>query len=148
MSRVIMAHAEKLAEEVKVLTARIHDLESALSSRDGASHPLLQGRDSQRDEIDALYEKGLNEVSDAIGSLSIGSDGQAKYYGETAGSEVWSYPILVCYLDIHLEDSTLEASCPSVDRLLLTLYPAKLAIQEDESYRKNAQRSRPSFGAP
>ncbi len=93
-----MAHAEKLAEEVKVLTARIHDLESALSSRDGASHPLLQGRDSQRDEIDALYEKGLNEVSDAIGSLSIGSDGQAKYYGETAGSEVWSYPILVCIL--------------------------------------------------
>ncbi|KAK0488806.1 hypothetical protein IW261DRAFT_1327039 [Armillaria novae-zelandiae] len=82
-----MAHAEKLAEEVKVLTARIHDLESALSSRDGASHPLLQGRDSQRDEIDALYEKGLNDVSDAIGSLSIGSDGQAKYYGETAGSE-------------------------------------------------------------
>ncbi|PBK60443.1 hypothetical protein ARMSODRAFT_966033 [Armillaria solidipes] len=86
-NKVIMAHAEKLAEEVKVLTARIHDLESALSSRDGASHPLLQGRDPQRDEIDALYEKGLNEVSDAIGSLSIGSDGQAKYYGETAGSE-------------------------------------------------------------
>ncbi|KAK0457651.1 uncharacterized protein EV420DRAFT_1546715 [Desarmillaria tabescens] len=84
---VIMAHAEKLAEEVKVLTARIHDLEDALSSRDGASHPLLQGRDPQRDEIDALYEKGLQEVSDAIGSLAIGSDGQAKYYGETAGSE-------------------------------------------------------------
>lgn len=82
-----MAHAEKLAEEVKVLTARIHDLEGALSSRDGAAHPLLQGRDPQRDEIDALYEKGLQDVSDAIGSLSIGSDGQAKYYGETAGSE-------------------------------------------------------------
>lgn len=40
------------------------------------------------------------------------------------------------YLDIHLEDSTLEASCPSVDRLLLTLYLAKPAIQEEESVQE------------
>lgn len=84
-----MAHAEKLAEEVKVLTARIHDLEGALSNQaNGDCHPLLQSRDSQRDEIDILYETGLHEVSDAIGSLAIGQDGQAKYHGETAGSEV------------------------------------------------------------
>ncbi|KAF8920617.1 fungal-specific transcription factor domain-containing protein [Mucidula mucida] len=87
-NKVIMAHAEKLAEEVKVLTARIRELEGALSGQaNGESHPLLQTRDSQREEIDALYEKGLHEVSEAIGSLAIGQDGQAKYHGETAGSE-------------------------------------------------------------
>lgn len=84
-----MAHAEKLAEEVKHLTARIHELEGALSQQaNGETHPLLQPRDPQREEIDALYEKGLHEVSEAIGSLAIGQDGQAKYHGETAGSEV------------------------------------------------------------
>ncbi|KIY70299.1 hypothetical protein CYLTODRAFT_371232 [Cylindrobasidium torrendii FP15055 ss-10] len=87
-NKVIMAHAEKLAEEVKHLTSRIHELESALSQQsNGDTHPLLQPRDNHHEEVEALYETGLNEVSEAIGTLSIGKDGQARYHGETAGSE-------------------------------------------------------------
>jgi hypothetical protein len=40
-------------------------------------------------DFPAVYEEAaLSEVSSAIGSLSIASDGRAKYHGETAGSEV------------------------------------------------------------
>lgn len=73
-----MAHAEKLTDQVKSLTLKVQQLEAALAqAKDMAisSETQASGRD-------------INDVSKAIGSLSIGSEGQARYHGESAGSEV------------------------------------------------------------
>jgi len=96
LSRVLMAHAQRLAEQVKVANARIKELECALSEaqlqtgREG-SHPLLQlnnMNDTETSSLETIFDDGIPEISEAIGSLSIGSDGKAKYHGESAGSEV------------------------------------------------------------
>ncbi|KAF9005897.1 fungal-specific transcription factor domain-containing protein [Cyathus striatus] len=86
-NKVLMAHAQKLSEQVKTLTARVHELEAALAQTQSKAedpHPLLQSTASPTQNDD--YED-LKDVSEAIGSLSIGTDGQAKYHGESAGSE-------------------------------------------------------------
>jgi hypothetical protein len=75
-----MAHAEKLSEQVKALTQRVHQLEAALAQAKNEAT-------SSPSQITA-QDVSIHEVSKAIGSLSIGSDGQAKYHGESAGSEV------------------------------------------------------------
>jgi hypothetical protein len=89
-----MAHAQKLTEQVKSLTSRVHELETALrgtsNSGQSSSHVLLSdastlaGGDAAHEEEDDIYE--------AIGSLSIGLDGQTKYHGESASSEVSRIP--------------------------------------------------------
>ncbi|KAF8737756.1 hypothetical protein AX14_012328 [Amanita brunnescens Koide BX004] len=76
-NKVLMAHAEKLTDQVKSLTLKVQQLEAALAqAKDMAisSETQASGRD-------------INDVSKAIGSLSIGSEGQARYHGESAGSE-------------------------------------------------------------
>ncbi|KAH7914825.1 fungal-specific transcription factor domain-containing protein [Hygrophoropsis aurantiaca] len=99
-NKVLMAHAQRLTEQVRSMADRIKELESALeesqrSGHDGSGeHPLLQGQNLQvtdvsnsLPELQTLFDQEVHEVSDAIGSLSIGLDGQAKYHGESAGSE-------------------------------------------------------------
>lgn len=96
-----MAHAQRLTEQVKAKNTRIQELEKALSEAQGrsggeSSHPLLQSgagknpTDFEFPQLETIYDddEGLRTVSDAIGSLAIGLHGKAKYYGETAGSEV------------------------------------------------------------
>ncbi|KAK2463713.1 hypothetical protein APHAL10511_004464 [Amanita phalloides] len=74
-----MARAEKLSEEVKALTLKVQQLEAALAQeKDDAITPQIQI---------PRHETSVNEVLKAIGSLSIGSDGQTRYHGESAGSE-------------------------------------------------------------
>jgi hypothetical protein len=82
-----MAYAQRLADQVKVMFARVQQLEHALAQATGEnkSHPLLSVDSA---EFENWWDSSLTNVSDAIGSLSIGSDGRAKYHGETAGSEV------------------------------------------------------------
>lgn len=95
-----MAQAQRLNEQVKTANGRIRDLEQALSEMqsrvgDGILHPLLK-RDAGKDpakiefsDFETIYDDdAIHEVSDAIGSLAIGTDGKAKYHGETASSEV------------------------------------------------------------
>ncbi|KAF8636428.1 hypothetical protein AX17_003610 [Amanita inopinata Kibby_2008] len=79
-NKVLMAHAEKLSEQVKALTTRVQELESALaqSKNEGA---ISQAQTAVQESTE------IHEVSKAIGSLAIGSEGQAKYHGESAGSE-------------------------------------------------------------
>jgi hypothetical protein len=92
-----MAHAQTLAEQLKSANARIKVLEDALSKAQTGGegqHPLLQGAaaknadDTDTSVLKTIYDDDIHEVSDAIGSLSIGLDGKARYHGETAGSEV------------------------------------------------------------
>lgn len=79
-----MAQAQKLSEQVKTLHARVRELEIALASS--------RSSDERDDAFCSARELGLSDgveaVSEAIGSLSLGIDGQAKYHGESAGSEV------------------------------------------------------------
>ncbi|KAI0060962.1 hypothetical protein BV25DRAFT_1870945 [Artomyces pyxidatus] len=93
-NKILMAHAQRLTEQVKTMNARILELEAALKNTQGSgeSHPLLRdsgGQDPLADisDLEAKFEADLEQVSDTIGSLSITWDGKTKYYGETAGAE-------------------------------------------------------------
>lgn len=95
-----MAHANRLTEQVKILTKRVHELESALASR-GQYRPEDHSRVDNVSAEDWTQE--IQGVSDTIGTLSIGVNGQIKYHGESAGSEVsdakWCYDkSLKCFL--------------------------------------------------
>ena len=90
-----MAHAERLTQQVKTMSARIKELEGALAQTQGSAqpHPLLKdidGRDGGAivSELETTFAAEMEEVAETIGSLSIGLDGKARYHGETAGSEV------------------------------------------------------------
>ncbi|KAK1227215.1 hypothetical protein PQX77_009849 [Marasmius sp. AFHP31] len=89
-NKVLAAHAQKLAEQVKTLSARVRELEAILAEGSNANpsrHLMNDPRSNSTTEIDALYEKGFQVVSESMGSLSIGSEGQANYHGESAATE-------------------------------------------------------------
>ncbi|KNZ76146.1 hypothetical protein J132_11368 [Termitomyces sp. J132] len=78
-----MAQAQKLSEQVKFLHARVRELEAALAM----SRVSEERDDGFRADHEAGQADCVDAVSEAIGSLSLGVDGQAKYHGESAGSE-------------------------------------------------------------
>ncbi|KAG2145129.1 hypothetical protein DEU56DRAFT_194357 [Suillus clintonianus] len=97
-NKVLMAHAQRLSEQVKSMTARIKELEEALdesqkSNRSGSeSHPLLQTPSQSNElvelpELLTIYDDEVHDVSESIGSLSIDVNGRTKYHGESVGSE-------------------------------------------------------------
>lgn len=92
--RVLMAHAQRLEVEVKVMRSKVKQLEEALASARASGG---------RDETDIFSPSSppmpgafedVEEVAESIGSFSIGSDGAGKYHGRFAGSEV---RYLMCY---------------------------------------------------
>lgn len=97
-NKVLMAHAQRLSEQVKTMTGRIKELEEALhksqkSNRGGSEpHPLLQTPSQSREyaelpELRTIYDEEVHDVSESIGSLSIDVNGRTKYHGESVGSE-------------------------------------------------------------
>ncbi|KAA1468819.1 hypothetical protein DENSPDRAFT_834268 [Dentipellis sp. KUC8613] len=92
-NKVLMAHAQKLSQQVKSMSARIKELEQALAeTQAGTVHPLLrelhgQGAAGGADASGEVPPEDVDALSDVVGSLSIGSDGRSKYHGETAGAE-------------------------------------------------------------
>ena len=79
---MLLAHSQKLGEHVKSLQNRVRELEAALAaSRD--DHPLLQPEQLPGSSTD----DDVQRVTNAIGMLSIGADGQARYQGDSAQSE-------------------------------------------------------------
>jgi len=112
--RVLMAHAEELSDQVKQLSSRVQELEQMLQMQaqlsnsakpeqiEPQSRPLKPGspanldnyheaiRNSSPETIeDSLrYGAEVKHVTDRIGSLAIGQEGQMRYRGETAGAEV------------------------------------------------------------
>ncbi|KAF9268994.1 hypothetical protein L218DRAFT_916484 [Marasmius fiardii PR-910] len=103
--KVLAAHTQKLAGQVNSLTARVRELENALGENsNGGEIYLYDPRvNSPAGDDHAFYEKGLQAVSESMGSLSIGSEGQANYHGESAATE---------YLKelLPLEEETFEAT--------------------------------------
>jgi len=91
-----MARAQRLTEQVKTMSSRIKQLETALANAENGSLALAalgDGPDSQGSLQDCEpneYEGELDGVSKSMGSLAINSEGKAQYYGATAGPEVRS----------------------------------------------------------
>ena len=92
-----MAHAQRLTEQVKTMSARIKQLEAALADAQIGPLPLaalgdepaVSRRSSQEGEsIDVKHEGDMDTMSKGLGSLAIDGEGKAQYYGETAGAEV------------------------------------------------------------
>ncbi|SRR6266851_4823273 len=97
-----MAHAQRLSEQVKTMSARIKQLEAALEDAQIGPLPLVAIGDelavpqcslSDGELIDVKYEGDLDNVSQSLGSLAIDGEGKAQYYGETAGAEVRFLPL-------------------------------------------------------
>lgn len=115
--RVLMAHAQELSKQVKQLTLRVRELEELLEMRaphllkmkvtkqepaeslmqsieqesflelenpQDASSPATPEQHEHHEE-DETEVKGITE---GLGSLAIGQDGQMRYRGVTAGAEV------------------------------------------------------------
>ena len=111
-----MARVAELSEQVKYLNFRVQELEqmlqtqAQLSNMDPTeqeqtkpqSHPLEPGssaeldnhHEAQPDSPPETIKESLGHgtevkhVTDCIGSLAIGQEGQMRYRGETAGAEV------------------------------------------------------------
>ena len=92
-----MAHAQRLTEQVKTMSARIKQLEAALADAQIGPLPLAAFGDGQAvpqrlsqdgEPIDVKREGDMDNMSKGLGSLAIDGEGKAQYYGETAGAEV------------------------------------------------------------
>ncbi len=98
-----MAHAQRLTEQVKTMSARIKQLETALAHAQNGSLPLPAfgddslSQDSLQDSEsnNVKFEGDVESVSKSLGSLAIDGEGKAQYYGETAGAEVRYLPLYV-----------------------------------------------------
>ncbi|KAF7985494.1 hypothetical protein HWV62_5284, partial [Athelia sp. TMB] len=71
---LLAERAQRLAASVQAARAQVAALEAALAP----GHPLLQPAPADAD-VDA--------VAEALGSVSLGAGGKARYYGESAGAE-------------------------------------------------------------
>ncbi|KAI6125436.1 fungal-specific transcription factor domain-containing protein [Pisolithus croceorrhizus] len=96
-NKVLMAHAQRLTDQVKTMAEKIKQLEQALADAeerpDSTKQAPTLGESSRvsdgSHDIHALFdaEGHIHEATDALGSLSIGQFGQVRYHGESAGSE-------------------------------------------------------------
>lgn len=96
-NKVLMAHAQRLTDQVKSMAEKIKQLEQALANAEERSDSTKQtptlGESSRLSDgppdIHELFdtEGHIHEATDALGSLSIGQFGQVRYHGESAGSE-------------------------------------------------------------
>jgi hypothetical protein len=87
-----MAHAQKLSEQVKSLTLRVRELEIALRTKSNDDTGGTQLLSALTVDTEVAFEDDLSNMSEAIGSVSLGQDGQARYHGESAGAEVGRFP--------------------------------------------------------
>lgn len=75
---------------MKDAQARVEELQERLKATlsTGGSHPLLQSGTLAPPADDLQLYNNDSDLSEAMGSLLIDPDGNAKYHGESAGSEV------------------------------------------------------------
>jgi hypothetical protein len=84
------------------MAERIRQLEDALaSSQSGFSnevHPLLREEphskyNSENANVPAIPKQSVEQIIDALGTMSIGKQGEGKYFGRSAGTEASFIPI-------------------------------------------------------
>jgi hypothetical protein len=87
--------ASQLREKTAAMAERIHQLEEALTLAHAKTsteiHSLLipneDGGGEHSSDTQGL-SSSQNDVIDAFGTLSIGSDGRSKYHNQSAGADV------------------------------------------------------------
>lgn len=125
---------DRLTDDIEAAKLRVKQLETALRPTEAhlvgdETHPLP----SEQVSSDGLaahetFDDGTGDLTDAIGAISIAGDGKAKYYGETASSEVRSQPPTIWKFTIlhTVSTRTGEIQCQSVidpdafDNLIIT----------------------------
>ncbi|KAJ8523464.1 hypothetical protein ONZ45_g55 [Pleurotus djamor] len=121
-TRFVLADTGQLHAKIAEMGRRIRELEDALaifqSSISSETHPLLSEDllkvkfypDRLQDSVvDVKSEHTLDSI-DALGTLTIGDSGEAKYFGRSAGSET-----------LFLAGAELDAAADDVDRNLPTI---------------------------
>ncbi|EPQ55291.1 hypothetical protein GLOTRDRAFT_138885 [Gloeophyllum trabeum ATCC 11539] len=124
--RSIYADKEALQQKIEQLCHRIQDLEDAIramhSKTSSENHPLLSEQllsikvtDRLLEGTDSPYpglpppEESLDSVNDAFGTLTIGDDGRAKFFGRSAGPEI-------LFQGLRSEDDSADGASPSSQR--------------------------------
>lgn len=105
--RFVLSDTDELHQKITEMSQRIRQLEDALgllqSNISSEKHPLLRdellmikyGPEQQlTDDLDPPGNP-IFEPMEAFGTLTIGDDGETRYFGASAGSEVCSTFILI-----------------------------------------------------
>lgn len=97
-NRSALAGSAQLQTKVIEMSERIRQLESALASSQSISpdevHPLLKEEllsikhVSENVDVSAVPQQSVEQIIDALGTMSIGKSGEGKYFGRSAGTEV------------------------------------------------------------
>lgn len=129
-NKVLMAHAQRLTDQVKTMAEKIKQLEQALAERSNATkHPPTLGESSRVSDgphdIHALFdsEGHIHEATDALGSLSIGQFGQVRYHGESAGSEYFQQLLTPNNISRPASTSPRDLDLPAEITELCNAYP-------------------------
>ncbi|KAF6760882.1 fungal-specific transcription factor domain-containing protein [Ephemerocybe angulata] len=98
-TRFILADTDQLHRKISEMSTRIRQLEDALAilqaSVSEERHPLLSdehlklkfGGEALEHKPEPPTPSGTKDVIDALGTLALGEDGNATYFGRSAGSE-------------------------------------------------------------
>lgn len=104
LDRFILADTEQLHRKISEMSERIRQLEDTVAIfQAGVSnerHPLLRddlltikfGPEVRRTVDEEHTRETLSQAIDALGTLTIGSHGETKYFGRSGGSEVRVQP--------------------------------------------------------
>jgi hypothetical protein len=92
----VTARAERLANEVNRLKARVKELENELQNRKNFEDTITNCSETSGSpcgDISHHPDPSADEaVTDGVGALSIGHAGSSRFYGNSASAEVGSYP--------------------------------------------------------
>ncbi|KAK7686373.1 hypothetical protein QCA50_010597 [Cerrena zonata] len=90
-NKVLQAKAQKLGEQVQTLTAKVKELEAALSNAQRAtassSHPSTS---NMSEGLDREPDGQVGRLAESVGSMAISEEGATKYHGSTSSSEYLS----------------------------------------------------------
>jgi hypothetical protein len=97
-----MAHAQKLTEEVKTLTVRVKELEATLQKH--SKDPVTILGSDQASAISVTVSDYGNEEALCLGTgaLSIGEEGHSRFHGDSAGSEVRRFNLILSGTAFHI----------------------------------------------
>lgn len=74
------------------MAERIRQLEGALAASQlplsNEGHPLLKEDLSGHNSDPAVPQQSVEQIIDALGTMSIGQRGEGKYFGRSSGTEV------------------------------------------------------------
>ncbi|KZP26960.1 hypothetical protein FIBSPDRAFT_948931 [Athelia psychrophila] len=87
--RLLAAQFQRLGSQIKVAQARVKELQDRLrATSPGDSHPLLQEDTLVLPTDDLQLYNDDSDLAEAMGLLAVDPDGNAKYRGESAASEL------------------------------------------------------------